>query len=302
MGRRSTRRSANHLTPKSPGSNGPGALIGLLDTDEETPGFEFVPDELGGITIMVNGFPQSYVHTADPALLPFEYMQHLSAVVDVLPIGKVTATHVGGAGLTLARYVEFTRPGSPQIVFEPDRELTDKVRAELPLPRGHRIRVRTLPGEDGFAGLADDSADIVVVDAFTDGRVPAALTTPEFLAQCARVAAPAGLVAVNLPDAPGLAYVNRVVATAREAGLPHPLLIATHEVLRGKRFGNVVMVASAAPLPEHELRRRVARSAFPAGIRGEHDTRKQTATAVPIRSGESVASPQPPVPAVWRAV
>lgn len=265
-------------------------------------GIEFVPDETGGVTIVIDGFPQSYVHTADPGLLPFEYVQHLAAVVDVLPIGKVTVTHIGGGGLSLARYVEFTRPGSPQIVFEPRADLTERVREELPLPRGHRIRVRPALGEVGILDLGDDSADLIVIDAFADGRVPASLARAAFWREAARVAGGEGIVAINVPDNPGLGYAARVVATARTAGLGHAVLIATHEVLRGRRFGNVVVALSAAPLPQDELARRVARAAFPTGIRRETDTARLTATAAPIRDDEDAPSPAPPEPGVWRAV
>lgn len=263
---------------------------------------EFVADESGGVTIVIDGFPQSYVHTADPGLLPFEYVQHLAAVVDVLPIGKVTVTHIGGAGLSLPRYVEFTRPGSPQIVLEPRADLTERVRAELPLPRGHRIRVRPTTGEAGILDLGDDSADLVVIDAFDDGRLPAPLARPDFWRECARVAGDDGVVAVNVPDNPGLGYAARIVATARAAGLDHAVLIATHEVLRGRRFGNVVVVVSASVLPEETLARRIARAAFPTGMRRQSDTARLTATAAPIRQDEDAPSPTPPAPGVWRAV
>lgn len=281
MSRRSTRRRSNA---------------------SDATGIEFVTDESGGVTIVIDGFPQSYVHAADPGLLPFEYVQHLAAVVDVLPIGKITVTHIGGAGMSLPRYVEFTRPGSPQIVFEPRAELTERVRTELPLPRGHRIRVRPRTGESGILDLGDDSADLIVVDAFAAGRIPAPLARIRFWQDAARVAGPTGIIAVNIPDNPGLGYAARIVATARAAGLEHAVLIATHEVLRGRRFGNVVAALSAAPLPQDELARRVARAAFPTGIRRESDTARLTATAAPIRADEDAPSPTPPTPGVWRAV
>ena len=90
---------------------------------------ELVPDEDGrrGVTVMMDGSPQSYVDLADPGNLGFEYIAHLAAVIDTLPAGPLAITHVGGAGLTLARYVNAERPGSPQIVLEPDAELTELV-------------------------------------------------------------------------------------------------------------------------------------------------------------------------------
>ncbi len=116
------------------------------------------------VTVVRDGQPQSAVDLDDPRRLDFEYVQHLALCVDSLaPDGTLRVTHVGGAGLTLPRWVQATRPGSPQVVLEPDAALTEAVRRELPLPRGHRIRVRPLDGVAGVAGLRDASADVVVV-------------------------------------------------------------------------------------------------------------------------------------------
>src|SRR5471030_1820585 len=98
---------------------------------------------------MMDGNPQSHVDLADPHNLGFEYIAHFAAVIDTLPAGPLAVTHIGGAGLTLARYVNAARAGSPQIVLEPNARLTDLVRRELPLPRRHRIRVRPVDGLPG---------------------------------------------------------------------------------------------------------------------------------------------------------
>ena len=139
--------------------------------------FELEQDEHGGSIVKIDGYPQSYVSLADPELLVFGYVQLLAAVLDRLPDGPIAVTHVGGAAMTLPRYVNHVRPGSPQIVFEPDAPLTERVRRELPLARGHRIRVRPLPGREGVEALRTGSADAVVVDAYADSSVPADLTS-----------------------------------------------------------------------------------------------------------------------------
>ena len=124
----------------------------------EAPRVEF-RDEQGGVTILLDGFPQSFVDPDDPGLLAFEYVAHLATCLDVLPgaapPAPLAVTHVGGAGLSLPRYVQHTRPGSPQIVLEPDEALTAAVREVLPLPRGHRIRVRGIDGAAGIAAIKD---------------------------------------------------------------------------------------------------------------------------------------------------
>lgn len=262
---------------------------------------EFVADEQGGVSVVVAGHPQSYVSVADPGLLAFEYVQHLGAIIDVLEPGPLAVSHVGGAGLTLPRYVQFTRPGSPQIVLEPDEALTARVRQELPLPRGHRIRVRGQDGRAGVAGLKDGSAQVVVLDAFTaEGSVPPELTTTPALRDVARVLAPGGVWLANLPDEPGLRFVARVCASAAAAGLGHQVLVATHEVLKGRRFGNVVLVAGTDPLPEAAIRRRVARSPFPTGVRSDGEVARMRRTARELLDGEPGASPQAPDPGRWR--
>ena len=208
----------------------------------------FEPDGHGGWTVMLDGQPQSHVDLADPGLITFEYVQHFALAIDACSPAApapLRVTHVGGAGLTLARWVQHTRPGSPQIALEPDAALTAAVRERLPLPRGHRIRVRPVDGRAGVQGLATASADVLVLDAYAAGRVPAELATPEFLADVARVLAPGGLLLANLADEPGLRWAARFLATlAAVGGFGELAVLATHDVLKGRRFGNLVAVAS----------------------------------------------------------
>ena len=235
-------------------------------------GFEDLPS--GGTVVLRDGRPQSHVDLTDPTRLEFPYVQHFALLLDLLPAAatpeRIGVTHVGGAGMTLARWVEHTRPGSPQIVLEPDAALTEAVRARLPLPTGHRIRVRPQDGATGVAGLKDASADAVVVDAFDDGLVPADLLTPEFAAECLRVVSGGGLLAMNLADTPGLPLNRRVAGVWRDAGWTGSLAtVATREVARGKQPGNVVLVARRGVTASdwvEELRRRAGRAAFPTEV------------------------------------
>src|SRR6476659_3335720 len=89
------------------------------------------------VTVVLDGQPQSAVDLDDPQRLDFEYVQHLALCIETLaPNGLLRVTHVGGAGLTLARWLPHVRPRSPQVVLEPDAALTEAVRRELPLPAG----------------------------------------------------------------------------------------------------------------------------------------------------------------------
>lgn len=278
---------------------------------------EFVRDQRGGITVVVGGQPQSYVDLSDPGHLAFEYTQHLAAVITATrpeAPARLAVTHVGGAGLTLARWLEHTRPGSPQVVLEPDAALTRRVRQELPLRRGHRIRVRAKGGREGLRDLRDASADVVVVDAFVGGRVPAELMTTECFREVARVLRLGGLLLLNTADEPGLRHTARVLAGAmgvfgRPFGPTGPTtdpitdnvaLVAMHDVLKGRRFGNAVVAASATPLDINEIARQVARCAFPTGVRSGAELARLVAGARPLTDADGIPSPQAPDPAGWR--
>jgi spermidine synthase len=262
---------------------------------------KLVPDDdgRGGVTVMMDGSPQSHVNLADPGSLGFEYIAQFAAVIDTLPSGRLGVTHIGGAGLTLARYVNAERPGSPQIVLEPNVELTALVRRELPMPRQHRIRVRPVDGLAGIAQLADASADVVVLDAYADGRVPAELTTVEFLADVARVLRANGTMLLNVADEPNMAYLRRVYAGLVTV-FSQVALISTHEILKGKRFGNSVVVASRSTLDLAALRRQVAKMPFPTGLRDGPQLARQFAGSAAFTIADSAQSPPPPPVKGWR--
>ncbi len=272
---------------------------GVADIAEPVrPQVLFLPDDRGGVTVEIDGYPQSHVDLDDPGLLVYDYVQHLALAIDGLPPGPLAVTHVGGGGLTLPRYVHHTRPGSPQIVLEPDPSLTELVRRELPLPRGHRIRVRPVDGASGVVQLADASADVLVLDAYAVGRVPAELVGSAFLAQARRVVRPGGLILLNLADEPGLQYVARVAATL--AGeVAEIALVATVEMFKGRRYSNVVVIGSDAPLTRLDLPRRVARCALPASVRMPAEVARLSRTARPF-GPEGLSTPPPPAPGSWR--
>jgi predicted O-methyltransferase YrrM len=206
---------------------------------------EAEPD--GTFLLRVDGSLQSQVDLADPSNLAFEYVRRIGDVLDLVAARKqpISVVHVGGAGLTLARYVAVTRPRSRQIVLEPDEDLTEFVRETLPLPKRSGIKVRGVSGRAGITELYEDSTDVVIVDAFVREAVPANLVTAEFVAQCARILRPAGVLVFNLIDG----FVRRVAATVC-AGLGDGVVLAERKVLRGKGFGNVVLVGSPQSVPD----------------------------------------------------
>jgi spermidine synthase len=252
-------------------------------------------DRDGSWMLLVNDTPQSHVDLNDPTHLEFEYVRRMGHVVDLArePGAPIAVAHLGGGALTLPRYVAVTRPGSRQRVVEIDQPLTDLVREHLPLPRGARIRVRADDARVGLAALHTDSTDVVICDVFAGARTPAHLTSAEFAGEAHRVLRAGGVYAANVADGPPLTFARAQVATLRSV-FRHVCVLAEPGTLRGRRFGNLVAVASDTELPIEGFIRRCARDPMPSRVVHGQDLERFTGTARPVHDVDAVASPEPP--------
>ncbi|MGH3248980.1 MAG: spermidine synthase [Trebonia sp.] len=274
---------------------------------------ELVPDldRTGSWLLFIDGVPQSGVDLDDPGYLEFEYVRRIGHLADLAfpPREPLRVLHLGGGALTLPRYLQHTRPGSRQLVAELDDALTDLVRGHLPLPAGHRIRVRAADARAVTESVREASCDLVIADVFAGAVTPPHLTTAEFFAATARALRPGGVCAVNVaagglpsPRLPrdGLDGARSAVATIRSE-YKETCVIAEASVLRGRRRGNLVIFASDQPLPAAALRRATAGDPFPARLVAGEDLRRfvsgapvvtDAATAANISASAEI-SPQP---------
>ncbi|GAA4993234.1 fused MFS/spermidine synthase [Kineococcus glutinatus] len=237
-------------------------------------------DDPDGWLVLVNGVPSSYVDLADPTRLDFEYQQWTAAVLDAVhpEPAPLRAAHLGGAGCVLPRCWEATRPGSVQVVFEVDERLVEVVRSAFALRSHPRLRIRVKEGREGVAGLPGGSQDAVVRDAFSGDAVPAHLCTREFLTDVARALAPGGVYVANLADRPPMPRSRAELATALDV-FADVALVAEPAQLRGRRYGNVLLVGSSAPLPVPALVRRLSGGAAPARVLHGEEARNFAAGA-----------------------
>ncbi|RLV08895.1 spermine synthase [Streptomyces griseocarneus] len=258
---------------------------------------ELVPDRDRGnaYSLLIDAAPQSHVDLDDPTRLEFSYQRRLGHIADlVAPPGKpVQVLHLGGGAFTLARYVAATRPRSTQQVVEIDAPLVQFVRRELPLDSSWRIRVRGGDAREGLAKLPDGWADLIIADVFSGARTPAHLTSTEFTAEVRRVLRPGGFYAANLADGPPLAHLKAQVATVRTV-FPEVCLTADPAVLRGRRFGNAVLLASDRELPVAELTRRAATDPHQGRVEHGRALADFTGGAVPVTDASAKPSPAPP--------
>jgi len=254
-------------------------------------------DRPGAWTLVLDEYPQSYVDLGDPGHLEFEYVRRLACVVDLLaPLrDPITVMHLGGGGLTLPRYVVATRPRSMQRVVERDAALIDFVRRELPLPRNADLRVRAYDARRAVEQTPAGRFDLLVTDVYSGARVPGAFGTVEFLTEAARILHPDGVYAVNIADGAPLVYARAQVATLA-AVFPELCLLAEPAILRGRRFGNLVLVAAKriGRLPIDDLATAVTRDPFPARVVHGVDLQRFVAGAKPVTDALAVESPLPP--------
>ena len=254
--------------------------------------------------LVIGGTPQSYVDLDDPQHLEFEYVRRIGHVLDLAaPAGQpLRVLHLGGGALSLARYAAVTRPGSSQLAVESDAAVVDLVRRRLPNTqraarasgsRAGRVRIRVGDARAVLEQVRAGSFDIVIADAFTGAQTPAHLTSAEFAVAAARALAPAGIYAANIADGPPLAHARARVAAVCSA-FGHACLAAEAAVLRGRRFGNLVVVAANRELPIAALTRRLAGDPFPARLIEGGDLDRFLAGARPITDESAQSSPAPP--------
>lgn len=264
---------------------------GLLATIEED---RFRP---GTHVLIVDGTPQSHVDVDDPSYLSFEYVRRIGHGIDlVAPAGQpITAVHLGGGAFTLPRYVEATRPGSRQQVVEIDSSLVEFVREELPLPKGASIRVRHGDARavlEKFPPGLRGSTDVVVVDVFAGARTPAHVTSAEFYEAVASILKPTGIVAVNVADGAELAFARSQAATLAHV-FAEVALVVDPQMLKARRFGNVVAFASASALPFERMPRLAASDPVPAKVVTGSELRNFIAGAPVATDQTSTKSPAP---------
>ncbi|WP_226081049.1 spermidine synthase [Mycetocola spongiae] len=252
----------------------------------------FVP---GSFQLVVDGTPQSHVDLDKPDNLFFEYVQRIGHIVDLVdePGKPITAVHLGAGALTLPRYVEATRPGSRQQVLEIEQDLVDFVREHLPWSKRASIRVRYGDARDTLGKLPagmHGAVDLLIVDIFSGSRTPAHVTSVEFYREAAKFLKPDGIIAVNVADGPGLKFARAQAATLASV-TEHVAALAETQILKGRRFGNIVMIGSHSPLPMDFVPRLLAGGPHPAKAVVGAELRAFMAGAVPVTDADATSSP-----------
>ncbi|EYT58397.1 spermine synthase [Microbacterium sp. UCD-TDU] len=233
----------------------------------------------GRFELSVDGIPQSVVSMTEPTSLEYAYIQHIARAIDAAaePGAPLFTVHLGAGALTLARYVEATRPGSPQLAVEFEPALYAAVIAALPLPPGADLRVifgdaRAVADADlldgkrpsappspssalvaaasGSTAVDTDWVDarFTVVDLWDAAVIRHRVASQEFYRRVAARSAAGGIVAVNLLDGHPFEYSRRQAATLSSV-FEHIAVVLDAEPEDDEGpLGNVVIFASDEPL------------------------------------------------------
>ena len=219
---------------------------------------ELIPDPRRphGWLLMIAGVSQSYVDTRNPRFLEFEYVRRVVSTIDAMkgPTDPIDALHLGGGAMTIPRYIEAVRPGSRQTVVERDAALSKLIRRVLPLPEEADIEIELGDARTFVDDAPRHAYDLVVSDVYEGAQMPYSVTSLEFAQSVAHSLRNSGRFIINVTDLPVLAFTRVLTATLREV-FADVCLLAEPNMLRGRRFGNVVIAAAkrAGSLPVKRL-------------------------------------------------
>lgn len=269
---------------------------------------ELVPDEYapGSWVLHVNGVPSSHVDPEHPERLDFEYMRWIAALSGAhmrahLDPARLRVLHLGGGACSLARWFAHAHPAARQVVVELDGRLAELVRRWFDLPRAPLLRIRVGEAREVVEALTPGTREIVVRDVFAGAETPRPLTTVEFARHVETVLAPGGLYLLNCGDTRDLAGARAELAALAEV-FGHVAAVADPAMLKGRRYGNVVLAASHAPLPAEgsaaaaALTRELLGGAVPARYKDGAWVRAFTAGAAPRHDPAPEAGPAPEGP------
>ncbi|MFI5084834.1 MAG: spermidine synthase [Actinomycetales bacterium] len=281
-----TRSRSTQSPPSSAGSaaGARGPLPGVYYTDTGDCELTADGDNPNGWLLTINGVQSSHVDLSDPLRLDFEYMRWIMALVESRweRTEKLRALHLGGAACSMARYLVAAYPNSRNTVVEIDGALAVLVRDWFDLPRAPLLKIRVGEARAVTESLSDASRDLIIRDVFSGAFTPVPLTTAEFTAAAKRVLAADGVYAVNCGDAPSLATARREAATIA-AAFRHTVIIADPPMLKGRRYGNIIIAGSDAPLGESpSLPRELLAGAMPARLWADDAVRAFARHSVPL--------------------
>lgn len=239
-----------------------------------------------GWWLIVGGSEQSFVDTADPLHLEFEYVQIVGDLLDTLFVtpDPIAALHLGGGLCTIPRWIAARHPRSRQRVAEHSAEIADLAKS-LGMPRG--VTLRVVDARDALLRARRASVDLVVSDLYDGPETATQLFSVGMLQAAKRVLRSSGVYICNLSDATPFS-LSKVVGAGLRDCFDGVALLAEPAVLRGRRSGNVVFAATDGEIPLVDLARRAVGGPVRARLVAGDDLEAFIGSAVPAASDADV--------------
>ncbi|WP_293771985.1 spermidine synthase [uncultured Corynebacterium sp.] len=237
----------------------------------------------GAYILNINGVPSSHIVVGEPRELEFEYMRWIAAAVEELAPGR-RLVHLGGGGCSLPRYFADLWPDSHNTVVELDARLADAVRTLFDIPKAPRVKIRAGEARAVTEGFPPGRFDVLIRDVFAGAETPRPLTTVEFFQHAHTALVPGGLYVANCGDHSDLNGAKAELAGLQDV-FEHVAVIADPPMLKGRRYGNIILLASDAALPDEGsagavgIGKPLLRGAVPAHYKDARWTRRFAAGA-----------------------
>ncbi|RNE48377.1 spermidine synthase [Corynebacterium alimapuense] len=235
-------------------------------------------------TLMINGVPSSHIQIGRPEELDFEYMRWIAAIMESFvdahfDPAALRVTHLGGAACSLPRYFAQLWPDSRHTVVELDAKLATLVREWFDIPRSPTVKIRVGEAGEVTRSFLAGSRDVLIRDVFAGAVTPPDLTTASFFRAAHSSLAAGGLYLANCGDHSDLQGAKAELAGMAEV-FEHLAVIADPPMLKGRRYGNIILIGSDRELPAEgspqasAISRRLLKGAVPAQYKDEAWTRK----------------------------
>ena len=237
-----------HLTPNKHGEIGKSynSLV-LPDSGLLVELFE-EKDASGKWTLVINKSLHSSLNINDPSDLPFYYAKKLGSIIETLfpTKDKLSVLHLGAGALSIARYIDFTRPGSDQVAVEIENGLVEFVESILPFNKTGKVDVIIGDGRGVVESKSKDffgKFDLIVVELFSDRTNPANSTSIEFYRLLKKTLTSNGVLIMNIIDGDDYKFAASTYVTIKE------VFANVKAVLDEKEFkasipGNILLVGS----------------------------------------------------------
>lgn len=236
---------------------------------------EVVHEHDGSLTLLLNGVPSSSIVPGEPERLDFEYMRWIADVLEAYRCWeKPRLTHLGGGACSLARYFAAVWEGSRNTVVEVDGDLAVLARERFDIPRAPAVKIRVGEAREETEGFKPGTRDVIIRDVFAGARTPRTLTTVEFFRAARASLSESGIYISNCGSHADLTEAKEELAGMAEVW-PHLGVVADPPMLKGRRYGNMVLIGSNRELaPDAQLTRALLQGAVPAHFKDDRWARK----------------------------